>query len=536
MAVFNGGDNNEFIFGSNRPDTIDGGNGNDTIVGNKGDDLKFGGEGNDRLIWNDGDGSDTMRGGSGYDVVEVNGSIDDGDNFELKADGDEAVFKRVNLGPFTLNIDDVERMEINGGGGDDTLTVEDISATDLKKVVFNGGDGNDSLEAVDAGIKVIADGGASHDFLSGSSIGGITDILKGGSGNDTIVGNKGDDLKFGGEGNDRLIWNDGDGSDTMRGGSGYDVVEVNGSIDDGDNFELKADGDEAVFKRVNLGPFTLNIDDVERMEINGGGGDDTLTVEDVSTTNLKKVVFNGGDGNDILEASQAGVKIIASGGAGHDVLVSGDENDRLKGNNGNDLLSGGNGDDTLLGGAGDDTLLGGNGNDVTNGGKGNDTADFSNIAFEITADLNTGSATYVVNGNLVEDKLISIENLNGSNLNDSLTGNAKDNVINGLDGDDTLSGGGGNDTLIGGNGNNIFRGGAGADTFVLGFDGIDVIEDFNAEEGDIVEIALSVFGATSPSQFTYDSSDGSLSYNNVHFTTIEVESAPFDPSQNISFV
>nr|MDJ0745938.1 hypothetical protein [Xenococcaceae cyanobacterium MO_167.B27] len=123
-----------------------------------------------------------------------------------------------------------------------------------------------------------------------------------------------------------------------------------------------------------------------------------------------------------------------------------------------------------------------------------------------------------------------------SNLNDSLTGDWKDNVINGVDGDDILSGGNGDDTLIGGNGNNIFRGGAGADTFVVGFDGIDVIEDFNAEEGDVVEISLSAFGATDSSQFAYDSSDGSLSYEGVQFANIEVESSPFDSSQDINYI
>nr|MDJ0577774.1 calcium-binding protein [Xenococcaceae cyanobacterium MO_234.B1] len=295
-------------------------------------------------------------------------------------------------------------------------------------------------------------------------------------------------------------------------------------------------GHRAEFERLNLGNFILDIDDVEQMEINGLGGDDTLTIQDISATDIAKVVFNGGEGDDVLDASQANIEVEADGGAGNDVLVSGSGNDHLKGDDDNDLLSGGNGDDTLLGGAGDDTLLGGNGNDVTDGGAGNDTADFSDIPFEITADLNTGIATYVVNGNLVQDTLISIENLKGSNLNDSLTGDSQDNVINGLDGDDTLSGDGGNDTLIGGNGNNTFRGGAGADTFVVGFDGIDVIEDFNAEEGDIVEISLSVFGATSPSQFTYDSSDGALSYNAVHFATIETESSPFDPGQDINFI
>ncbi len=379
----------------------------------------------------------------------------------------------------------------------------------------------------------VFNGGNNSEFIFGSN---EADTIDGGGGNDTIIGNQGDDLKIGGAGRDLLIWNNGDGSDTMRGGLGLDTVQVNGAVADGDDFELRANGNIAEFERLNLGNFTLDIDDVETIEVNGGGGNDTLTVQDISATDINKVVFNGGSGWDSLDASQANVEVVANGGAGNDVLISGSENDRLRGNGGNDLISGGAGDDTILGGAGDDTLLGGGGNDVTNGGAGNDTADFSDIPFEVTADLTTGIATYVVNGNLVEDTLISIENLRGSNLNDSLTGDWKDNVINGVDGDDILSGGNGDDTLIGGNGNNIFRGGAGADTFVVGFDGIDVIQDFNAEEGDVIEISLSAFGATSPSQFAYDSSDGSLSYEGVQFASIEVESSPFDLGQDINYI
>ncbi|MDJ0577216.1 MAG: calcium-binding protein, partial [Xenococcaceae cyanobacterium MO_234.B1] len=121
MSVFNGGAGNEFIFGSNQADTLNGGGGNDTIIGNQGDDLKIGGAGDDLLIWNDGDGSDTMEGGSGWDdfgwdVVEVNGAVDAGDDFELRANGHRAEFERLNLGNFILDIDDVEQMEINGLG------------------------------------------------------------------------------------------------------------------------------------------------------------------------------------------------------------------------------------------------------------------------------------------------------------------------------------------------------------------------------------------------------------------------------------
>jgi Ca2+-binding RTX toxin-like protein len=76
------------------------------------------------------------------------------------------------------------------------------------------------------------------------------------------------------------------------------------------------------------------------------------------------------------------------------------------------------------------------------------------------------------------DQLVSIENVFGTNFNDSLTGNGANNVFSGLAGNDTLLGGAGNDTLNGGNGNDqllanhneggILNGGAGNDTLRAG--------------------------------------------------------------------
>ena len=337
-------------------------------------------------------------------------------------------------------------MEINGLGGNDTLTIKDISATDIEQVIFTGGKDRDILDATEAGVEVYADGGAKKDILKGSSVPGTTDTLKGGIGDDTIIGNKGDDIMEGGAGNDRLIWNNGDGSDLMEGGTGHnDIVEVNGAVEDGDNFELRANGHRGEFERLNLGNFVLDIDDVEKMEINGGGGDDTLTVKDISATDIEKVIFDGGDGDDILDATEAEVAVFARGQKGNDILKSGLQDDVLEGRQGDDLLSGGDGNDTLLGGTGDDTL-------------------------------------------------------------------------------------------IGGKGDNVFRGGAGADVFVVGFDGINVIQDFDIQR-DTLQISLTDFGASSASQFAYDSSDGSLSYKETHVATIETESSTaFDASQNIDFV
>jgi Ca2+-binding RTX toxin-like protein len=102
------------------------------------------------------------------------------------------------------------------------------------------------------------------------------------------------------------------------------------------------------------------------------------------------------------------------------------------------------------GGEGTDFLQGTIASDILNGGTGNDTASFVNAftagsATGVTVDLNVqGTAqNTIAAGN---DTLIGIENLIGSQLNDTLIGNADANVIEGGLGNDTLIGGAGDDT------------------------------------------------------------------------------------------
>jgi hypothetical protein len=59
------------------------------------------------------------------------------------------------------------------------------------------------------------------------------------------------------------------------------------------------------------------------------------------------VTFDGGDGNDQLDAGLILAPVTASGGAGDDVLVTGFGADKLTGGDGTDALSGGAGADTL---------------------------------------------------------------------------------------------------------------------------------------------------------------------------------------------
>lgn len=356
--------------------------------------------------------------------------------------------------------------------------IETIDGDDNANVLTGDPDGNfiqgfggdDAILAF--GGNDVAFGDAGNDVISG---GDGNDFLDGGAGDDTIVGDKGDDTKLGGEGNDRIIWNNGDGSDRIDGGAGLDTVEVNGAPNAGDIFQVNAGGNDVFFERINLGLFDLDISTVETLEVNSSSGDDQFLVGDLADTALESVIFNAGAGNDIFDGSAATTALSALGGSDNDSLTGGSGNDTLEGDAGDDLLAGGNGDDQLLGGDGDDILRGGNGNDLTDGGEGNDTADFSDIPFEINADLNAGEASYdVAPGVTVVDTLINIENLTGSALNDTLKGDRNANILDGGAGNDKLIGRRGNDTVIGGAGNDTIRGGRGTDQLIGGA-GNDII-------------------------------------------------------------
>ncbi|GAC1033511.1 retention module-containing protein [Pseudomonas sp. No.21] len=81
--------------------------------------------------------------------------------------------------------------------------------------------------------------------------------------------------------------------------------------------------------------------------------------------------------------------------------------------------------------------------------------------------------------------------INGSKYSDIINGGNGHDVLYGNGGHDLLNGGDGNDLLIGGIGNDTLTGGAGADVFMwkAGDVGNDVIKDFNASQGDRIDLS-----------------------------------------------
>jgi Ca2+-binding RTX toxin-like protein len=161
--------------------------------------------------------------------------------------------------------------------------------------------------------------------------------------------------------------------------------------------------------------------------INSGGGKDRIC---------------GGSGDDVLLAGPG--KDLLDGQLGSDFLAGGPSRDKVLGGGGDfDILRGNQGNDILLGGVGFDILLGEAGKDRLDGGQGIfDRASFSFSAAPVTADLNTGIA--IGEGS---DTMAGIEDLEGSQQGDTLTGNAIDNFFFPLGGDDVVTGGDGLDLV-----------------------------------------------------------------------------------------
>jgi len=313
---------------------------------------------------------------------------------------------------------------------DEQATDPDLQTNAGDDIVIAGGEANS------------ISGGAGNDSLDG---GAGNDTLIGGAGNDTLIGGAGNDSVNGGLGNDTIVYRDGDGADAIDGGDGTDTLRIT---------EASVGSDDTISVTLANGRISqineASVSNVETMQLDLGGGVDTLD-------------YNGYAGNlsvDLLTGSATGFSfvrgvenVIAGGGAdtllgnnADNALDGAGGNDTIRGGFGNDALTGGVGNDQLYGDQGDDVLTGGEGDDRIDGGVGNDTASYAGATGAVTVSLlatgaqNTGSAG--------TDTLIGIENLIGSDYNDTLTGSAGDNVIDGGAGADSMAGGAGNDTYV----------------------------------------------------------------------------------------
>ena len=216
---------------------------------------------------------------------------------------------------------------------------------------------------------------------------------------------------------------------------------------------------------------------IPRLIIDGGRGNDTITVDEKVNVSLR---ITGGEGNDFIIAGSGSDVIVDNYGANH--IEGGAGNDRIIAHGLDGQTNAKGWANELHGGEGDDYLEGGNGRDLMHGGAGYDV-------------------------------------LYGLGGNDELHGDAGNDYLDGGEGNDLLEGGAGNDNLIGGKGNDVLRGGEG-DDLLIGASGNDTLEGGQGSDkaisngsgdtivGDTQDVPVQTIAtATVPASFSSEGTD-----------------------------
>ena len=457
QITVDGGAGADTLLGSNGADSLFGGDGNDFVDGQQGNDTASLGAGDDVFQWDPGDGSDTVEGQADNDRLLFNGSAI-GEQFEASANGGRVRFTR-NIGNIVMDLNGVEAIDLNTLGDTDRTTVNGLAGTGLTEVNVNqagaiGGsagdgaadtvivnvtNGDDTVDVVGAGTSVsvvglatrtnISNAEGANDALVVQALGGrdgltatalpanvikltidggtADDTLLGSQGDDTIRGGDGADFVFGDNGNDRaemgtgddtFQWNPGDGNDTLEGQDGTDTMLFFGA-NIAEQIDISANGGRVRFVR-DIAGVVMDMDDVESIDFRAFGGADSITVGDLTGTDLTKTGLDlrgpngGGDGaaDSITVNGTQGADVFGAAGDAGGVTVFGlhtavdvsspeqaSDHLTLNGQAGDDVIDAKSLESdamqlTMNGGLGVDVFLGGPGNELVNGGDGNDVA------------------------------------------------------------------------------------------------------------------------------------------------------------------
>ncbi len=492
-----GGDGDDLILGSKGADLLLGGHGNDIVFGNQGADNAFLGAGADMFIWNPGDGSDVVDGGGDTDTLFFHGASI-GENFEIVADLGHALLLR-DVGTITMDLDSIETVHIDALGGADSIVVGDLGDTDVSlveiflngtfrgptadgaidNVTVTGTDGDDDIVAfgdadgiVVTGLsadveiakagpndRLVINAGAGDDLIDAEWLEGIALTVDAGQGDDLILGSSGDDLVLGGRGDDvallshgddTFVWNPGDGSDVVEGEAGFDTLVFNGA-GVGETIAIAANGERIDLNR-DVGNIAMDLAGIEAIELAALGGEDTITIGDLTGTDVvvvdidlsgtpgagtgdgasDGVVVHGTDSDDTIDIQGDGTSVAVLGlHAAVSITSSEGAEDRLEvfGFDGGDRISaatlaagitaltidGGAGADEIFGSRGADFLLGGDGDDFIDGNQGADNAFLG--AGDDVFQWDPGDGSDTVDGEEGYDTL----DFNGANIAETIT-------------------------------------------------------------------------------------------------------------------
>jgi len=159
-----------------------------------------------------------LAGGEEADTISINYSTEVPHSFvidsasPLEVGGDVCAHPEGVMNELLCDSTKVSGFEVNVGGGDDVVTVGRAVGV---AVTLRGGPGNDQLVGSSSVIGDKLIGGPGDDILMGRA---GPDLLYGGPGSDHLYGGPDDDRLVGGSGNDILRGEAGE--DTLLGGSG----------------------------------------------------------------------------------------------------------------------------------------------------------------------------------------------------------------------------------------------------------------------------------------------------------------------------
>jgi len=226
---------------------------------------------------------------------------------------------------FSFERGQIAEIVVDGGNGGDAVRIDEVNGvfSDTIPTTIKGGNGNDRL--VGGAGPVTIDGGNGDDTLFG---GNGNEKLLGGNGNDSIDGNKGNDSAFLGSGNDTFIWDPGDGSDTIEGDSGKDTMVFNGA-NVVDTVDLIADGSHLKFLRQPAN-ITMDTHGVERVDFNALGLEDVVTVNDLTGTGVKELNVDLAGSLGGVTGDAAADRVIVNATDGDDKVDLSDNADGVK--------------------------------------------------------------------------------------------------------------------------------------------------------------------------------------------------------------
>jgi Ca2+-binding RTX toxin-like protein len=464
MAIVNGTNGGDTLYGTGGSDQLNGLNGNDSLKG-------FG-------------GADRLDGGAGIDTVSY---------------GDSSAGVAVNLA--------TGRGFGGSAEGDTLISIENVFGSNFNDTIigtpdwhnnnkFYGGEGNDVLKG--GGGDDYLDGDNGNDVLSAGDFG--HSVLDGGSGDDTLKGGGGYDTLIGGVGNDTADYSGVTAYElfaslaTGQGFNGDSLSGIENLVGSASHDHLEGDGGVNVLRGMGGSD-----------QLAGGGGAD---------------VMYGGTGNDMYFVDPSDT-LIEYAGEGYDQvftsvsyrLAAGSDLETLSaeffygtaaidltGNELDNFIGGNNGSNVLDGGAGIDSMSGYGGNDTYIVDNSSDS--ISDFQFDGFDQVRT-SVTYSV-APLAEIEVLETTDPLGTAAID-LVGNFFNNTIRGNSGQNTIVGGRGLDVMAGGGGGDVFVWRKTAETGIAGSEA-DMVADFNRAEGDLLAfnpIDADATGGTANDEFTF---------------------------------